>query len=764
MITFKCKMCGGDLHPLENATTCECEYCGSVQTIPTADNEKKMNLFSRAQRLLRSCEFDKAAGVYESIVAEFPEEAEAYWGLVLCKYGIEYVDDPATGKKVPTCHRSSFDSVMEDSNFEQACENADAVARRVYRDEAKAIEELRKGIIEVSGKEEPYDIFICYKETDENGNRTLDSVLAQDIYDALIEKGYRVFFSRITLEDKLGQEYEPYIFAALNSAKVMLAVGTDYEYFNAVWVKNEWSRFLKQITSGEKKALIPCYKGIDAYDMPKEFAKLQAQDMGKIGAIQDLLRGINKILSVKEDSNGSGSAPLNNTQTIKNYLGIANSAYDAGNYTEAEAYCNKVFEIEPTNNNTWLIKGKTAGKQSSIQNIRISEMCSSFLKAIEYASETDKNIVRQEIEKNMSLLLMEVVKQGLDDYSQTPDKNHVDAVTKIIATVVQSVNRIKKEGICESTNIFDDIGNGVLKVAKQTKQNAINKLKSKEFPISSDGDQFIDNLGNIIGLLEKTVDVLGEDISQIDEIYTLLMELYRLPVDTEVYQTERRDIRQELASECPYSYGPQRESFINSAYDTAMNGLRKEGIFYEESSKTIYYKFPCITNKTDAAQRGSMIAKYKKRIEEIHREKAQKRLIEYWKIHSKEKKTLEEEKQSLTTQISAIEKEIKEHVSELSRDMAGISMQTEVREIEKEIERLEAHLKSLGLFKGKEKKTTQQSIENLRQKRNQVLSVEREQKNKSQKDIDMVKAEGQRKTKPLYDRIRAIEVELTKPR
>ena len=163
MITFKCKMCGGDLHPEENATTCECEYCGSIQTIPTADNEKKMNLFGRAQRLLRSCEFDKAAGVYESIVAEFPEESEAYWGLVLCKYGIEYVDDPATGKKVPTCHCSSFDSVMEDGNFEQACENADVAARRVYRDEAKAIEELRKGIIEVSGREEPYDIFICYK-------------------------------------------------------------------------------------------------------------------------------------------------------------------------------------------------------------------------------------------------------------------------------------------------------------------------------------------------------------------------------------------------------------------------------------------------------------------------------------------------------------------------------------------------------------------------------------------------------------------------
>ncbi len=296
MAVIKCKMCGGDLVIEPGATVAECEYCGTKQTIPNQDDEKKLTLFARANRLRMGCEFDKAAGIYEAIVADFPQEAEAYWGLVLCKYGIEYVDDPATGKKIPTCHRSSFESIMEDSDFEQALENADVVARKVYRDEAKQIEEIRKGIIEVSGKEEPYDIFICYKETDENGQRTVDSVIAQDVYDALTEKGYRVFFSRITLEDKLGQEYEPYIFAALNSAKIMLAFGTDYEYYNAVWVKNEWSRYLKLMARDKTKHLIPCYKGIDAYDMPKEFAKLQAQDMGKVGAIQDLMRGIEKLL------------------------------------------------------------------------------------------------------------------------------------------------------------------------------------------------------------------------------------------------------------------------------------------------------------------------------------------------------------------------------------------------------------------------------------------------------------------------------------
>ena len=112
MAILKCKMCGGDLNAPSGVSVFECEYCGTRQTVPDTDNEKKLNLFNRANRLRQNNEFDKASAIYESIIAEFPEEAEAYWGLLLCNFGIEYVDDPATGKKIPTLHRSSFESMQ----------------------------------------------------------------------------------------------------------------------------------------------------------------------------------------------------------------------------------------------------------------------------------------------------------------------------------------------------------------------------------------------------------------------------------------------------------------------------------------------------------------------------------------------------------------------------------------------------------------------------------------------------------------------------
>ena len=381
MAIIKCKMCGGDLNILEDSSVCECEYCGTKQTVPKVDDEKKLKLFTRAGKLLRGCEFDKAAGVFESIISDFPEEAEAYWGLILSKYGIEYVDDPATGKKIPTCHRSSFESVEDDPNFEQACENADAIARRVYREEARQIETLRKRILEVSGKEEPYDIFISYKELDEDGERTPDSVIAQEIYRTLTKEGYRVFFSRISLEGKLGVEYEPYIFAALNSAKVMIVVGTDYEYFDAVWVKNEWSRFLKLIASGQKKTLIPVYKDMDPYDMPKELRSLAAQNMGKIGAMQDLLHGVEKVLGGKQEEKAAaqqvvqqivqGGGPNVTALLDRGYMALEDRDWE-----KAKSLFDQVLNMDARNANAYL--GLTLAEEKCSNTDEYIRMLCSF--------------------------------------------------------------------------------------------------------------------------------------------------------------------------------------------------------------------------------------------------------------------------------------------------------------------------------------------------------------------------------------------------
>lgn len=121
-----------------------------------------------------------------------------------------------------------------------------------------------------------------------------------------------MFFSRVTLENALGSAYEPTIFAALQSARVMVVIGTKPEYFNATWVKNEWGRYLALIREGADKTLVPVFRNMSGYDLPPEFAHLQAQDMGKLGAMQDLVRGIRKL--VPREAPASAAAPVHTAE------------------------------------------------------------------------------------------------------------------------------------------------------------------------------------------------------------------------------------------------------------------------------------------------------------------------------------------------------------------------------------------------------------------------------------------------------------------
>ena len=359
MSMFKCKMCGGDLEVTQEMSVCECQYCGSKQTLPRLSDEKKNNLYDRAGHFRRNNEYDKAMAIYEQILNEDTEDAESYWSIVLCKYGIEYVEDPMTHRRVPTVNRAQMTSIFMDENYKSALKYADSEQRAVYEAEAKEIEQIQKGILEISAKEEPFDVFICYKESDTNGRRTPDSVLANDLYHQLTQEGFKVFFARITLEDKLGSAYEPYIFAALNSAKVMVVLGTKPEYFTAVWVKNEWSRFLAQIKGGANKVLIPAYKDMDPYDLPEEFSHLQAQDMSKLGFMQDLIRGIKKITGAEEKKAATQARTVESVPISNGAQALVERAFlflEDGDFTRADELCEQALNQDPKNSQAYVGK------------------------------------------------------------------------------------------------------------------------------------------------------------------------------------------------------------------------------------------------------------------------------------------------------------------------------------------------------------------------------------------------------------------------
>ena len=144
MALFKCKMCGGALEIHSNETVATCEYCGTQQTLPKLDDDKRANMYDRANHFRRNNEFDKAMGIYEQILNEDNTDAEAYWSLVLCRYGIEYVEDPASHKRIPTVNRAQFISVFDDDTTSLLYSMQTAISERFTKKKPRLSTKFKK--------------------------------------------------------------------------------------------------------------------------------------------------------------------------------------------------------------------------------------------------------------------------------------------------------------------------------------------------------------------------------------------------------------------------------------------------------------------------------------------------------------------------------------------------------------------------------------------------------------------------------------------
>lgn len=449
-------MCGGTLEINGNASVAECEFCGTTQTLPKLTDDKRGNLYDRANHLRRNNEYDKALAIYEQILNEDNTDAEAHWSIVLCRYGIVYVEDPVSHKQIPTVNRAQYTSIYADEDYRAAIQYADGYQKDVYEAEAKAIDTIQKGILSISQSEEPFDVFICYKETDVSGRRTKDSVLAQELYYGLTNDGFKVFFSRITLEDKLGTAYEPYIFAALNSSKVMVVLGTCADHFNAVWVKNEWSRYLALIRKGEKKTLIPAYKDMDPYDLPEEFSHLQAQDMTKLGFMQDLIRGIKKIAGP-----APAAAPVSNFSTapaqsysaaptgdsnIANLLRRAEMFLADGDFASAHTYCEKVLDLSPENGDAYMFNLMASVKVKDKSQLASCGVDYSdypdYRKAMMFCTPSQQDFLRRSLEQSVRTRreLGEISKLSGDVALLQQTVNQKSAAVNRLTTEINNLN------------------------------------------------------------------------------------------------------------------------------------------------------------------------------------------------------------------------------------------------------------------------------------------------------------------------------------
>ena len=270
--SFKCNCCGGEL--VEKDGVRICKYCKTkFEEVETVSVEA----LNRANEYRNRLRFDDALVEYDIILQGAPKSIEASWGAFLCEYGIVYEKD-YNGQYKPTCHRLNERPVSKSKYYSKLT--------ATKKEKAKEIETLRQDVLKKSKDIQPYDVFICYKATEErNGMHfpTEESKWARDVYEMLTyEMGLRVFFAEKSLVGS-NTDYEPHIYAALRSAKLMLVLTSKLDNVNSVWVANEWKRYASYIREGEEKTIRVVYEKLDPYDLPRELQEKQAIDQDTRG-------------------------------------------------------------------------------------------------------------------------------------------------------------------------------------------------------------------------------------------------------------------------------------------------------------------------------------------------------------------------------------------------------------------------------------------------------------------------------------------------
>lgn len=285
-VLFECKYCHAKLTVEDSQRVVLCNYCGTEQALPCGlALPDRASQFERANHHRQNGDFDRAMEIYNKILDKNADDAEAYWSLLLCRFGVVYVKD-AGGYK-PTINRMQRTSILADEDYRAACKHADAEQREIYMREAGKINDIQRRYLQIVESERPFDVFICFKDEPKG------KAFGQDFYNLLTSRGYRVFFSAATLKSLAGEEYEPYIYAALQSARVMIVIATGAENVNSPWVKNEWQRFLLLMREDKGRLLIPAVSGMRPEELPADFSHLEAVSLNEMTGAAILLERTN---------------------------------------------------------------------------------------------------------------------------------------------------------------------------------------------------------------------------------------------------------------------------------------------------------------------------------------------------------------------------------------------------------------------------------------------------------------------------------------
>lgn len=443
-----------------------------------------------------------------------------------------------------------------------------------------------------------------------------------------------------------------------------------------------------------------------------------------------------------------GTVHVDSSHLTSNYLSMAKNALDAGNNAEANNYCNKIIEVDPTAYEAWFIKGKAVGWQSTLGNQRISETINAFSNALDNCPEDEKEELAESCKQEIENLHKALLTVRMQNFMSHPDDNDLVELTGDVKNIMaNTINFLTKSGV--SANMFGkELGSVIMNAI-------INNFNAKIWseyqgddgkPSDYEFKRFMSETDICVKAFNLAAVLLGSDDTDDLELY----EWRALAYDSMVkLNTLVRD-----ACSWDYEFTDWGKRYyknltLNSSAISARNTQNSE---WEAKAREWRNKK---TQKEEAI---------KAEKERKAKEEAKKRFDDYWAEHADDKARLESERKDLQQQIAGLNTTQNEQVAALNKEIAAIPGQAEIDNLDERIKKLTDEKASLGIFKGKEKKALQEQIDQATAEKKAVQDRMIAAKKEIEGKISAVRSEIQNKISPLQGRVNSISTELTKAR
>ncbi len=390
-----CKCCGALLDPATAVgRVIRCTFCGGAFLMSRDASSKAQSFLDQGEHDLDTCKFDEAYTAYQKAAELDKEEPEAYFGMALATFKVQYLKDVAADppRLQPICHEISEKKFTEDVNYLRAYRYATDEQRAEYEKKGEEIDYILGEFFRLQQEGRDYDCFLCVKVSD-GDRKTEDSKDANYIYDLLRGKGYAPFFSERELRNVTGADYEARILYALMTSECMLVICRDENYLRTPWVKNEYTRFLKLVNDEEKESdsITVVFYEKPVERLPGRRGKLQGIDFslreadGKIvefvethtpaararreeearkrkGQEEQIMREIEEQKRAQREledrlshiSATGAPAAYSAGPTAVSLVKRAKQEFERNHLTESRKYCEDALRIDPESGAAWL--------------------------------------------------------------------------------------------------------------------------------------------------------------------------------------------------------------------------------------------------------------------------------------------------------------------------------------------------------------------------------------------------------------------------